>query len=365
MRRSIITALILTAIGSAWIASGQFNKEQITSSPVSDSITKPLQRAMTQVRVVDLEAVMHVERVDLTGRTEASRKVQLRAETRGLVRELIRERGEKLEKGSPVARLRVDDRAAKLAEAQATLRQRQIEYDASDTLKKKGFRSETDAAAAKARLDAARAVVERMEIEIDRTTLRAPFDGTIVSGHVELGDYVQVGDIVATVVDLDPILVIGNVSEWEVNRLHEGMSGTVRLIDGSEHNGIIHFIALVAEAATRTYRVELEIPNPGGTIRDGITAEMMIPVTEGVAHFVSASTLTLNDNGVVGVKTLTPENIVTFKPVNIIADKPDGIWIGGLPPNIRLITVGQEFVLDGEQVQPVVDRALDFEAVKT
>jgi membrane fusion protein, multidrug efflux system len=368
MRKSIITALILAVIGVGWIASGQFGNDDGAVATNSDTASAPsanASKAPMRVRVADLEAVMRVERVDVTGRTEASRTVQVRAETYGQVRELLRQRGDNVEKNSPIARLRLDDRPAKLAEAKASLRQREIEFKAAQSLKLKGFRSETEEAAAQARLDSARAVVEQMEIDIARTTFRAPFDGMINSGHIELGDYVQVGDIAATIVDLDPILVVGNVSERQVNSLHEGMPGMIRLIDGTERDGIIRFVAPVAEASTRTYRVELEIPNADISIRDGLTAEMEIPVSEADAHFVTPSTLTLNDAGVVGVKVVTSDNMVSFQPVEIIADEPNGVWLGGLPRNIRLITVGQEFVLDGERVEPVVGKPRIAEANAT
>ncbi|MDA0787099.1 MAG: efflux RND transporter periplasmic adaptor subunit [Proteobacteria bacterium] len=368
MRKSIITALILAVIGIGWIASGQFGTEermQTASGDSASSPTAPASKALMRVRVADLEAVMRVERVDVTGRTEASRTVQIRAETHGQVRELLRQRGDNVEKGAPIARLRLDDRTAKLEEAKASLRQREIEFKAAESLQQKGFRSETDEAAALARLDGARAIVEQMQIDIARTTFRAPFDGMIDSGHIELGDYVQVGDVAATVVDLDPILVVGNVSERQVNSLHVGMPGTIRLIDGTERDGIIRFVAPVAEPSTRTYRVELEVPNADVSIRDGLTAVIEIPVSETDAHFVSPSTLTLNDDGVVGVKVVTPDNLVAFQPVEIIADEPDGVWLGGLPRNIRLITVGQEFVLDGERVEPVAGNARIVEADRT
>lgn len=359
MRKSIITALILAVIGVGWIASGQFGNDDTAVATNKDDAAAPgaeHSKAPMQVRVADLEAVMRVERVDVTGRTEASRRVEIRAETHGQVRELLRQRGDNVEKGAPIARLRLDDRPAKLAEAKASLRQREIEFKAAQSLNEKGFRSETEVAAAQARLDGARAIVDQMEIDIARTTFRAPFDGMINAGHIELGDYVQVGDVAATVVDLDPILVVGNVSERQVNQLHEGMPGMIRLIDGTERDGIIRFVGPVADPSTRTYRVEMEIPNTDVSIRDGLTAEMEIPVSEADAHFVTPSTLTLNDEGVVGVKVVTPENIVAFRPVEIIADEPGGIWLGGLPRNIRLITVGQEFVLDGERVEPVLGK---------
>lgn len=364
MRRSIITALILAVLGIGWIASGQFGTDEAAdagpgaaNSNVASAPPKQTARLPMQVRVADLKAVMRTERVDVTGRTEASRTVQIRAQTYGQVRQLLRERGDTVEKGAPIARLHLDDRGAKLAEAKASLRQREIEYKAAQSLQEKGFRSETDEAAAQARLDGARAVVEQMEIDIARTTFRAPFDGMIDSGHIELGDYVAVGDITATVVDLDPLLVVGNVSERQVNSLHEGMPGIVRLIDGTERDGIIRFVAPVAEPSTRTYRIELEVHNADVAIRAGLTAKIEVPVSESAAHFVTPSTLTLNDDGVIGVKIVTADNLVSFRPVEIIADEPDGVWLGGLPESIRLITVGQEFVLDGERVEPFAGSA--------
>lgn len=355
MKKSIITALVLAIVAIGWIASGQFKPEEANGNDSTSSETQTAIKPM-QVRVADLSAITRVERVDVTGRTEASRKVQLRAETHGQVAELLARRGENITEGQPIARLRLDDRTAKLAEAKAALRQREIEYSASKRLKEKGFRSETEEAAAQAKLDAARAVVDQMQIDIARTTFRAPFDGMIDSGHIELGDYVRVGDIAATLIDLDPVLVVGNVSERQVSEIEEGMPGTVRLIDGSERTGIVRFVAPVAEPSTRTYRVELEVPNPDQEIRDGITAVIEIPVSESPAHFVTPSTLTLNDDGIVGVKIVTSDNKVSFQPVDIIADEPDGVWLGGLPDKIRLITVGQEFVVDGEQVEPVAGK---------
>lgn len=357
MNKSLVTALILAVVAGGWILSGQIAPNDANgndaAAPQEQAATSPM-----QVRVTDLTAAPRVEMVDVTGRTEASRRVNIRAETHGQVSEVMVRRGDRIESGAPIARLRLDDRTAKLAEAKALLRQREIEFEAARQLSDKGFRSQTEKAAAQARLDAARAVVEQMEIDIARTTFRAPFDGTIDSGHVELGDYVQVGDIAATVVDLDPILVVGNVSERQVGQVENGMPGTVRLIDGSERTGIVRFVAPVAESSTRTYRVELEVPNTDRAIRDGITAEIEIPVSETVAHFVTPSALTLNDDGVVGVKIVDAGNRVRFMPVEIIADETDGIWIGGLPQTIRLIVVGQEFVIDGEPVRPVAGEIL-------
>lgn len=351
--RSPIIAFSLALLAGAWIASGQIgpgaNGAEQASAPDLQETAVPL----AAVRVADLVALLRMETVAITGRTQASRNVELRAETEGQIVELMVQRGDAVAKDAVIAKLRQDDRGAKLAEAKAVLKQRQIEYAAAQKLHEKGFRSTTDQAGSAARLDAARAVVEQMQIDIDRTTLHAPFDGIIREGHVELGDFVRVGDVAATIVDLDPVLAVGSVSERQIGGLEKGGIANVTLVDGSSHTGSIRFIAPVADPQTRTYRVELEIANADYRIRDGITAVIQFPLGEERAHLVSPSILTLNDDGVVGVRTLDENDIVRFKPIEILADETKGIWVGGLPERVRLIVVGQEFVIEGERVNAV------------
>lgn len=351
--RSPLIAAAIAIVAAGWIISGQIGEnangaERPAAAPAQTAAKPPM-----TVRVADLVARPRTETVSITGRTQASRSVELRAETEGQIAELLARRGDPVAKGDIIARLRLDERGAKLAEAKALLKQREIEYQASQKLHERGFRSTTDQAAAQARLDAARAVVEQIEIDIARTALRAPFDGIVGAGHVELGDFVKVGDVAATVVDLDPVLAVGSVSERQIAGLQLGRTATVELIDGTSHTGVIRFISPVADPQTRTYRVELEIANPDYRIRDGITAQIDFPLGQTRAHFVSPSVLTLNDDGVVGVRTVDDDDTVRFRAVEILADEPAGVWIGGLPDPVRIIVVGQEFVADGQRVTPV------------
>jgi multidrug efflux system membrane fusion protein len=134
------------------------------------------------------------------------------------------------------------------------------------------------------------------------------------------------------------------------------------LIGGREVAGRIRFIAAEAEATTRTFRVEVELPNPAAEIPDGITAEIRLPLGEVAAHRVSPAILTLTDEGAIGVKTLGPDNRVRFYPVRIIGDGTDGIWLSGLPERITLITVGQDFVAEGQTVHPIDETNLTLES---
>jgi multidrug efflux system membrane fusion protein len=130
------------------------------------------------------------------------------------------------------------------------------------------------------------------------------------------------------------------------------------LIGGAEFPGKIRYLAAEADATTRTFRIEVEIANPDAAIPDGVTAEIRLPLEQLAAHRVSPAILTLTDDGVVGVKALGPGNRVVFHPVRIIGDGPDGVWLRGLPSQITLIIVGQEFVAEGQVVRPIDEATL-------
>jgi len=145
------------------------------------------------------------------------------------------------------------------------------------------------------------------------------------------------------------------VSEREVGSVRIGQKAAATLIDGRSLTGIIRFIGAVADAATRTFRVEIVIPNQDRSVRDGITAQIRLFSAEIRAHFLSPSLLTLDETGHLGVKAVDAGDRVIFHPVKILADRTDGIWVGGLPDRLTLITVGQEFVRTGQRIRPVAE----------
>lgn len=359
MNRSYIMAVLLALGAAAWIASGQFADGGNAPPALKPPADLAAADQVPPVRVRAQTAELRVNRAIVRGRTEAVRTVEVRAETEGRVVEVAVERGDRVVAGQVIARLASEDRPARLKEARALLEQRRLEHEAARRLSKKGFRSETQLAAASAALGTAEAAVDRAEVELDNIQLRAPFDGIVDDRMSDIGDFLKVGDHVARVVDLDPILVVGQVSEREVGGLEVGRSGSARLITGQELSGRLRFVGAMADATTRTFRAELEVANPEGKIPDGITAEIEIPLDQAMAHLVSPAILTLADDGVIGVKTLEAGDTVGFHPVTILESGLEGVWIGGLPEQVTFITVGQEFVTVGQKVKPVQEGSLE------
>ncbi|HXG81418.1 MAG TPA: efflux RND transporter periplasmic adaptor subunit [Sphingomicrobium sp.] len=380
MRRSYLIAGTIALLAAGWLASGVLFKPGAPGSSVpavsaeaaqlSDPPAPSVEEAaavregpgtspavkpgeLVRVQVASSKAQPQRRTIVLRGRTEADRVVEVRAETTGRVMEIPADEGALVHQGDLIAVLDGADRAARLAEAKALLQQRQAELEASRRLAEKGFAPKLNLAELAANLALAQAQVKGMEVEISHLTIEAPIEGVLDDRAAEVGHYLQIADPVATIVDLDPIVLVGYATEGDVSQLEIGGPARARLLDGREVVGALRFIAARAETETRTFRIEVEVPNADYEIRDGLSAELVVPVEDVPAHRISPAVLTLGPEGEVGVKLVDETDTVRFTPVEILREDADGLWITGIAPTARLIVVGQEFVIDGQLVRPV------------
>lgn len=357
MNKSYAIAGLITLTAIGWMTSGLFSKSSYTDSAIPPiKLSKNKKLIIFAVRTKTIRAKDWQQEIIIRGKTEVSRSVEVKAETAGRVIAISAKEGKAVNKAEVLAKIDPAERTASLKEAQALLRQRTIEHQASKSLARKGFRADTKLAKSAAQLDAARARIARITTDVERTTIRVPFDGVLETSYVQMGNYLRIGDPVARVIDLHPMLVIGAVSEKEVEKLHVGQKARVSLINGQKLKGAIKFIGRVADPVTRTFRIEIKLPNKDLRIRDGLTSQLTIPMQKVAAHFLSSALLTLNNKGRLGVKGINSNNHVVFFPIKILANKGNGVWVLGLPKIVTLITVGHEYVQKGEQVDPIIDQ---------
>lgn len=358
MKKSYIIAGAVAVLAVVWIASGMFSSNDNRGEEKSDLQLGVKEKTLPMVRVRDLTAEEKENKVTLLGRTEAERRVDIRAQTAGPVAELKVQQGDELTAGDIILSLNQENRPFELAQAQAVEEQYRIAYEAARKLSQKSYRSKVTLAENKADWETAKAKLAAIRQDIAYTNLKAPFKGVVDHIKVEKGDYVAVGEVVATIVDLDPIVIVGEIPEKDIVNIQPGGRADVRFINGSYAEGYIDYVSKVGGADTRTFKVEVKVSNPTGQIYEGLTVELSLPTGKTSAHLLSPAVLTLSDAGVVGVKALDDKNIVQFYPVQLIGDTPDGVWLAGLPDNMTLITVGQEYVRPGEKVIPVPEDSL-------
>lgn len=354
---SYVLALAMAGGVAAWMASGtivrggQADSANGTPPPAERQATDATSRFKVQVARLtakDRQAVLEIR-----GRTEAHAKVAVRAETAAVISKRPVRVGAHVSKGDILCALDAGTREANRAEAQANLAQAKLNFDAADRLSKNGFTAQTTLAAQQAALDAAKARLEEAELDLQRTNIRSPIDGVIESPMAEVGERLNVGDTCATVVDFDPMTAIGQVAELNIGKLHLGMPAQVHLITGSTVEGKLSYMAPAADVDTRTFRIEVEMDNADGKILDGLTALTSILLPKEKAHLIAPSVLTLNDAGQVGVRAVDENNVTVFYPVTVLGGENDNLWVDGLPDTVTVITVGQDYVKDGETVEPV------------
>ena len=351
IKRSYLIALGLLVLIALWFIIGSNKKD--TSAPAVDAAN--LKPAVPTVEIKRIHAEQHESYMELYGRTEADREVSVKAETAGLVvRTPVRE-GTFIKRGTLMCAQDVDARQAVLDQANAQLRSRKLEYEAAERLVEKGFRSSTQAAGALALLDGAKAQVKQAQIELGNVKMRAPFSGIFEKQMAEIGDYLTPGQPCGLLVDLDPLVITGEVTEKQVGLLDIGKHADVQLATGESVSGEIRFIETRANPATRTFRIEIATPNGDGKLKAGVTATIKLSAGQTDAHLIPANVLTLDDGGNMGVRYLDFEQKVRFSKVATIDETAEGIWVTGLPNPVDLIVRGQDYVAEGTLVNTQYD----------
>ncbi|WP_298261947.1 efflux RND transporter periplasmic adaptor subunit [uncultured Litoreibacter sp.] len=403
---SIITAVVVTLALYLIV----FEREKLLSfasnepetsavaEPEPDVAKEPTPAPEDGMRVVSIVATASTAQsidnaVLLRGRTEAARQIDVRAETSGLVRSEPLRKGSYVEAGQllceiepgtrqtalaeaqarlPEAKARLPEAQGRVLEAEARLKEAQINDNAAKQLSADGFASEVRVAGTQAAVQSALAAVETARAgvesaragilgaeaaiasainEIDRLKISAPFAGLLETDTAELGALMQPGGLCATVIQLDPIKLVAFVPETEVAKVEVGARAGGRTTSNQTVEGRVTFLSRSSDPETRTFRVEITVNNDDLQLRDGQTAEILIGAEGEKAHLIPASSLTLNNEGTLGVQLATDENTASFMPITILRDTTAGMWVSGLPDEAKIITVGQEYVTDGVAIK--------------
>jgi multidrug efflux system membrane fusion protein len=350
-KRPWIISAVLALMLTIWLASGTINGNTDSSQTdgtrtESETKTSPLIR----VRVETMPAQPVAQNITLYARTEPNRQVILKAEVNGRVQEILKQRGENVESGEALLKIAMNDRPQLLQHARAELAQRQLEYKGASSLNTKGFQGKAEVARKMALLKESQARVASLQREIENTLIESPFDGIMLEREVEVGDYLSVGTPVATIVDLDPLVVRGDVTQHDIQHLYAGQAATMILSNGKQYRGKVRYLSSVADDKTNTFRVEVIINNKTAHLLGGLSVELHIPLETIQAIKITPALMALNESGEIGIKWVK-DGVVQFTPIDVVRSDTDGTWIRGLEDNIDIISVGQAFVREGDKVE--------------
>ena len=412
MKKSILIATFILLLVVGWIGSGQFsnsvvakNEETQEVSKTETSYSESSENNESEEFTFSVETKIFTsslidQSIELQGQTIHNKKIDVKSETSGKINSIEFSRGDNVSENSEMITISLEDRKEKLLSAEKDLerlskeiilneknrdnllRQNverielyEIEYASAKQLIDKGLSSksklslasfnlanakadredikikfESTLASLEAQITNVKSVLKNIKLDINKTSIKAPFDGIISEKMVEETEFISVGTPLFSIIDLDPIKIEGYLSEFDVNKVSVGTKAFIEDSNGIKKSGIISFISPSAETSTRTFEITIEADNKDLSYKSGITTKIVIKGSELKAHKIPPSILTLLDDGTVGVKAVDNENIVTFYPTKTIKDTIDGMWVSGLPEKVNLIVSGQEYISLGDTV---------------
>jgi len=363
MRKTYLLAGLIAMGLSVWMLTGFLGAEEARPElSIAEQNLKRLGQGgsgeVTAVRVMDSVAIPKTRSVRIRGQSSAKRQVTIQTQLDGLIAERPVERGDWVEEGDLLCRISTEDRQARVIEAEAQLEQAKLLAESNQKLASQGLLSEAVLAESKARFKLAEANVLKRRIDRQRLQLVAPFKGVVEDVHAEVGQFVTPGMACATVVELDPILIRGALSESKLRGVTTGRAANATFENGAEVRGLVSFVSHVARPGTRTFEIEIEVENPDQQLVSGLSADIQIDLEQVLAHRVSPGLLLLDDEGRPGLRSVDDGDRVVFHAIQIIDEDESGIWVVGLPDSVQLITVGQHLVSNGERISKVFERDL-------
>jgi multidrug efflux system membrane fusion protein len=359
-----LAAITVLAGVAIWVATGKFSsvgsaQDEAPPTPAEVGAQTPV--VLRTVAVVTPPRVEHQRAIRISGRTEAEKRVMLATRVMGVIDQLPAKQGQRIERGDLVMKLDSRDKEAAVRMAESVVTQKQAEADAAERLVGGGNAPRLQADQARAGLATAQSQLESAKAELDQYAIYAPYNGLIDRVPVQRGSTILAGAEVATLINLDPLLAIGEISERDLPYIHLGDAADIRLVDGNIVKGTLRYISRDASAATRTFRIEVAIPNEDKRLPAGMTAEITLRAQPTDSVVLPRSVVTLSADGDLGIRAVGKDNKVAFYPIDLVDDTPTGLVLAGIPADARVIVAGQDLVSEGDEVKAV---PADAEALK-
>jgi membrane fusion protein, multidrug efflux system len=345
---------VLVGVG-VWVATGEFSSvgsAQNEAQAPAETAEQP-KAALRTVAVITPPRLQHARAIRISGHTEAEKRVTLATRVMGVIESLPVKQGERVERGDLVMRLDASDKEAAIRMAESVVTQRQAEASAAERLVAGGNAPKLQADQARATLATAKSQLETARAELAQYEIYAPYNGLIDRVPVQRGSTILAGAEVATLINLDPLLAIGEVSERDLRYLKLGNEADIKLVDGKTVKGTLRYISRDASSATRTFRIEVAIPNEDKALPAGMTAEITLLADQTDSVMLPRSVVTLSSDGDLGIRAVDKDNKVVFFPIDLVDDTPNGLVLAGIPADARVIVAGQDLVTEGSEVKPV------------
>ncbi len=218
------------------------------------------------------EELRHV--VEIPGQLESEYTVEVRSEVEGIVASIDFSEGQQVEAGRVLFRLRDDEQRARLQEAEAQLALAIDVHRRTQELAQRNVSSAAQLDRASAELGVARARVEIVRVELEKTRIRAPYAGVVGARLVSAGERVLEDTRLVQLDAIDRLQLVFSLPEVSVGVVHPGAPVSIRVAPYPEERfaGEVFFVSPTLDPEGRRLVLKAWIPNPGLRLRPGLFA---------------------------------------------------------------------------------------------
>lgn len=343
-RKTLIRFFLILAVVAGAVYGLRGEEPQAPKAEKPDPGVNVTVETVTPMNIVDT--------LTLPGQTEARHDVTLSAERGGSVESVAFTEGDEVSAGEIIAKIDVSALRAVLNRAQASFELAEKTADRKAKLRKRKVVSHEELDKANTDLALARNNLQEARVNYQQGLVTATVGGVINDLYVDPGEYVRPGDPVVNVVAVDTIRINVDVPEMDVRFLSKGdpVEVTVDAYPERRWKGVVDFVAFKANAATKTFKVRVVVPNYDNSIRPGMLARASFErrSLEGVTTAPLFAILDKGGERLVFVEKDGRAQARTVK-VGVISGERARI-LKGLEPGDRLIVTGHTEVEEGTRV---------------
>jgi membrane fusion protein (multidrug efflux system) len=311
------------------------------------------------VEVVTVQPQTLVDVVALVGQLESEESVEIRSEIDGVIESVGFKEGQEVRKGTVLFHLRDVEQRARLHEAEANAALAEDVFRRTTQLARQNIAAAAQLDRARADLAGGRARVELARVEIERTSVRAPFDGVLGVRHVSPGDRVTTA---TSLVQLDAVarlrlaFVVPEIAV-PIARVGGKVKFRTAPYPGEEFTGEVFFVAPTLDAATRRLLLKAWVPNSDLRLRPGLFADLELALGERADALLVPEEAVVYDRQGSYVWRVGADGLAERVAVEVGAHRAGRVELKrGIRAGDVIVSAGTHKVTQGAPVRPAAPR---------
>ncbi len=342
---ALVTALVIFPLGK---------KISAQKTDLAEKQSLQIKAAQPATNVITMKMIpgMVMEKISLPGVAKPWISLRAASEVKGKIVTKMIDQGTRLKKGDILAVIDKRDYQNIYDSALASYETALTKKNRFVALSTNQFVTQSQLDDAGARVKTTKAAMDTAKLNLSRCTIRSPMEGVVDRVYIEIGDFLSIGDPVATILQIDQLKIEVGIPESDVAAVRKltTFDMTIDALGGQTYTGEYHYLFKTTDSMARLYNLEIKVDNPGHQILPGMFARVNIiknQAPQGLAVPIYALVTIKKKTGVFVEK----ENTVHFRPVTTgFLDGWKTQIPEGLSPGENVVVVGHKIIEDGETV---------------